>query len=536
MTGSDGQQGHHAGGEGTAPSDLLSLVRAAEAAIASTPLLTVGEVTLTARQFRERVEALAAGLLAAGLGPGQRVAVLLERSVEEAVVLLAAAAAGGIAVPCGGKLKDDQIGHLLRDSDPWAVVTSRTRLLALREPRSVLHGRRVIAVGDGPMPVAAEPYHGLRGDPAMLRTPAADAAAVLLYTSGSTGLAKGVVQTHGNLTFGARVVADMLGLRGSDHLLAVLPISFDYGLNQLLSALHVPCRITAADHLGTGELAEQLLRVEPTGLAGVPSLFHEIARGLRSGVLDARHGRSLRYLTNSGGALRRADSAVLRAAWPHVSLFAMYGLTEAFRSAYLPPSDFDRVPESFGRAIEGVELLLVEPATGKVITGPGQGELVHAGALVAKGYWNNPEATAARFRPDPRGCAGTVVYSGDLVRRDAEGLHWFASRMDRLLKVHGHRVSPDEVAGVFAGMPGVGEVAVFGVDGEAAGHRIHVAIAGDPDHASLRDGLWRRARARLPSYMLPAGIHVLTSLPHNAHGKVDEAELRRTILPCTDDR
>ena len=341
------------------------------------------------------------------------------------------------------------------------------------------------------------------------------------------------------------MVADYLELGRADHLLAVLPLSFDYGLNQLLTALHAGCRITAADHLGVGELAGLLERVRPTGLAGVPSLFDEIRSGLASGVLTADHGRSLRYVTNSGGALRTCDSAALRAAWPQVDIYAMFGLTEAFRSAFLPPGEFDRTPCSFGRAIRGVELLLVDLDSGDVIEGPGQGELVHAGALVAEGYWRDEAATAARFRPDPRGGGGVVVYSGDLVRRDEEGLHWFVGRIDRLLKVHGHRISPAEVESVFRGVDGAGEVAALGVAGDAAGHRIHVAVAGEPDDEGLRRRLWSRGprcggltapRGRLPSYMVPAKIHVLPSLPHNPHGKVDEGRLRATIVPCTDGR
>ncbi|MCA8951766.1 MAG: AMP-binding protein, partial [Planctomycetes bacterium] len=324
----------------------------------------------------------------------------------------------------------------------------------------------------------------------------------------------------------------------SDHLLALLPLSFDYGLNQLLSALRVGCRITAADHLGAGELAELLLRTAPTGLAGVPSLWHEVASALAGGALTPAHGRSLRYVTNSGGVLRRADSAELRRAWPHVQVFAMYGLTEAFRSAFLPPAEFDAHPESFGRAIAGVELLLVDPATGALVEGPGEGELVHAGALVAAGYWRRAVATAARFRPDPRPdrAGETVVYSGDLVRRDAAGRHAFVARLDRLLKVHGHRVSPDEVASAFAGVTGAGEMFAFGIDAGAAGHHIVLAVAGDPADRELGARLSRQSRARLPSYMQPTEIHVVRELPHNANGKVDAARLRRMIESCTDGR
>jgi acyl-CoA synthetase (AMP-forming)/AMP-acid ligase II len=516
------------------PADLLSLVRAAGRKLGSAPWFAVGADVISGAEFATRVERTARGLIDAGFRGGDRLAVLLHRGIDEAVALLAAAAAGGVAVPVNGKLRDDQIAHVLADCEPFGVVTSATRLLALRKPAQVLLGHRVWAAGAGELPCAAVPLALLEQDGAPLPLPAPNAPAALLYTSGSTGLQKGIVQDHHNLWVGAATVADYLGLTASDHVLALLPFSFDYGLNQLLSALHVACRITAADHLGIGELAELFVRVRPTGLAGVPSLWHEIARGLEVGVLGPEHGASLRYVTNSGGMLRPSDSAVLRQRWPHVRIFAMYGLTEAFRSAYLDPAEFDACPESFGRALPGVELLLVDPHTGALLEGPATGELVHAGALVAQGYWRRPEETAKRFRNDPRGHAGNVVYSGDFVRRDAEGRHYFVSRADRLLKVQGHRVSPDEVAVAVAPVPGVGEVAVFGLPGDADGHRIVLAVAGDVADADLHRRIVRHCRTRLPSYMVPSVVRVLPELPHNQNGKVDEGALRALIGPCTD--
>jgi acyl-CoA synthetase (AMP-forming)/AMP-acid ligase II len=515
--------------------DLLTLVRGAAVRRGSRPWLRIGADVVTTEGFGAAVEALARGLLAAGMRPGDRVAILLPRSIDEVVTLFAVAAAGGIAVPIHGRLKDAQIAPVLADCEPFAVVTSALRTLALHDPAALLAGQRTFVAGSAIPGVAAAALPSVpAGEPLM--PPAPSEPAVLLYTSGSTGAQKGIVQDHHNLALGAEIVAGYLGLTAADHVLALLPFSFDYGLNQVLSALCAGCQLTAADHLGVGELAALLREHRPTGLAGVPSLWHEVAAGLQSGALTSDDGSSLRYVTNSGGTLRVADSAVLRRCWPHVQVFAMYGLTEAFRSAFLPPDEFDAHPESFGRALRGVELLLVDPTTGEVLTGPATGELVHAGALVARGYWRRPDATAARFRHDPRGGDAPVVFSGDLVRRDADGRHWFEARLDRLLKVQGHRISPDEVAAAFAGAEGVGEVAVLGFDGGADGHRIVVCVAGDPDDRDLVPRLQRRCRARLPSYMVPAALHVFAALPHNPNGKVDENALRAKLVSCTDGR
>jgi acyl-CoA synthetase (AMP-forming)/AMP-acid ligase II len=477
--------------------------------------------------------AMAAGLLRSGMQPGDRLAILLPRGLDEAVALCAAACAGGIAVPIHGKLKDDQVAHILADADPFAVVTCGLRLLAMRDAATLLRGRRCFAAEDGSMPIAASSLRQLTegaADP-HCDLPALDPAspAVLLYTSGSTGLPKGIVQSHQNLALGAALVAEYVRLGPSDRLLAVLPFSFDYGLNQLLSALHAGCEIVTADPLGAGELHDLLRSVRPTGLAGVPSLWRQVAASLGTGTLTEEDGRCLRYITNSGGTLQQADAGELRRRWPHMQIFAMYGLTEAFRSAYLPPEEFDAHPDSFGRALPGVELLLVDPVAGNVIDGPGQGELVHAGALVALGYWRLPEASAVKFRPDPRGGAGRVVYSGDLVRRDAEGRLYFVSRLDRLLKVHGHRLSPDEVVAAVRGMPGVGDAAAIGLAGGADGHRVVLFVQGDPNDGGLIPAVLRRCRQRLPSYAQPAEVVVVAEFPLNANGKVDESALRATM-------
>ena len=517
----------------TAEPDLLALVRRGAERRGDAWLLRCGAESVSGREFLQRVESAAAGLAAIGLQAGDRVAVLVTRSIDEAVWILAAAIAGGIAVPVHGRLKDQQVAHILADCAPFAVVASALRLLALAEPATTLAGQRVLRIGAGalPVPAAAAPHARLP-----LTARRGDEAAILLYTSGSTGLAKGIVQTHRNLALGAAIVAGYLGLAADDVVLALLPFSFDYGLNQLLGALHVGSAVVAADHLGVGELATLLRAHRPTTLAGVPSLWHEIAAGLATGALVADDGRSLRRMTNSGGALRPADGAAVRAAWPHVQVFAMYGLTEAFRSAYLPPDEYDAHPTSFGRALPGVELLLVDPGSGAVLAGEAIGELVHAGALVSAGYWQRPDAQAERFRPDPRGRAGSAVFSGDLVRRDADGRLYFVARRDRLLKVAGHRISPDEVAAAVAGMAGVGEVAVLGEDGGVDGHRIVLCVAGDVGDVDLPERLRRRCRARLPSYMQPGAVHVVAMLPHNPNGKVDEAALRAMLPPWTSAR
>ena len=525
--------GRHVAVVTDAPETLASLLADLVTRCGDRPFLAVGSEHRTGRELAAAASDAARALWQLGFRPGDRLAIHLHRCLDEAVAFLAACLCGGMAVPINPKLKDEQVLHVLRDCEPFAVVASATKTALLREPGRVFAGQRLLHTG-APLPpvLQSQPFGAALGRHVELPTLQPEWPAVILYTSGSTGLSKGIVQPQQNLVRGARIVADYLELGPDDHVLALLPFSFDYGLNQLLAAMQVGCRVTAADYLGIGELAALLAAVRPTGLAGVPMLWHDFCRGIAGGALRTEAARSLRYVTNSGGKLAGDDIRLLREQLPATRVFSMYGLTEAFRSAYLEPGQIDRIPDSFGKAIGGVELLLVDVVSGEVLDGPATGELVHCGALVADGYWRHPEATAARFRPDPRGGGGVAVWSGDLVRRDADGYHYFVARLDRMLKVQGHRVSPDEVAAVVSGFPGVDEVAVLGLPGGPGGDRIALCIGGPDASDALVPVVMRHCRSHLPGYMLPQVVLVLPHLPRNANDKPDLQELQRRIEAC----
>jgi acyl-CoA synthetase (AMP-forming)/AMP-acid ligase II len=263
-----------------------------------------------------------------------------------------------------------------------------------------------------------------------------------------------------------------------------------------------------------------------TGLAAVPPLWIALAR------LAWPAGCTLRFITNSGGAMPVVTVAALRAALPDTDIFLMYGLTEAFRSTYLPPAEIARRPDSIGRAIPNTEILVVRP-DGSLCDDDEPGELVHRGALVALGYWNDPARTTQRFRPAPGQNPALplnelAVWSGDTVRRDAEGYLYFIGRTDDMIKVSGYRVSPTEIEAVLHATGMVTEVVAFGVEHLELGQAIAVvAVAADPavDAASLL----AECRRRLPAYMVPARVDLRTAaLPRNPNGKIDRNLLRQT--------
>ena len=486
------------------------------------------------------VDAGAAAVREAGLNAGERVAVFLEKRTECVAALFGASAAGAVFVPVNPLLKPEQVAYILADCGVRLLVTSPERLRQLAPALAAcptLHtilltaGADVSPAPPAPTGVTLRAFVPQRG--AAVPSPAprridADVAAIL-YTSGSTGRPKGVVLSHRNLVAGAQSVSGYLALRPSDRLLAVLPLSFDYGLSQLTCAFHAGATAVLINHLFAQDIARAVVAERITGLAAVPPLWIELAR------LDWSGAATLRYLTNSGGAMPRAVVDALRAAIPHAELFLMYGLTEAFRSTYLPPAELARRPDSIGRAIPNAEVMVVRP-DGSPCAVDEPGELVHRGALVALGYWNDPAKTAERFRPAPGRdpalpLAEMAVWSGDTVRRDAEGYLYFVGRGDEMIKVSGYRVSPTEIEEALHASGLAADAAAFGVPHPKLGQAVVAVVYAHEDAPDAGAALLDACRRLLPAYMVPAHIALHAApLPRNPNGKIDRPALRAGFM------
>jgi acyl-CoA ligase (AMP-forming) (exosortase A-associated) len=349
---------------------------------------------------------------------------------------------------------------------------------------------------------------------------------MIFYTSGSTGKPKGVVVSHRNLVIGARSVAEYLQCRADDRVLATLSFSFDYGFNQIATTLLVGATLVVLDYRLPQEVLLTIERERITALAGVPPIWIQLA------ALEWPHSatQTLRYITNSGGAMPQATLERLRALLPQARIYLMYGLTEAFRSTWLPPEELARRPDSIGRAIPNAEVLVLRP-DGRPCEANEPGELVHRGPLVALGYWNDAEKTARRFKPVPGQPANErdgerEVWSGDIVWRDEEGFLYFIGRQDDMIKTSGFRVSPTEVEEEAYASGLVRDAVVIGVPHERLGQAIVLVVTPAenvrPDEDQLMDALKRR----LPRFMLPLKVEWREALPRNAHGKYDRAKLR----------
>ena len=458
----------------------------------------------------ERMTGAVAGWLAGlGLVPGARVASWLPKTRMACVLPLAAPRAGLVHVPINPMLKRAQVAHIVSDSGAELLVTQAGRKDTLED-------------GDIPAECAIHLEADIRLDAAVLPPSAAntDALAAILYTSGSTGRPKGVMLSHANLWLGAISVAAYLDLKPQDRVLGVLPLSFDYGQNQLFSTWAAGARYAPLDYLSARDVVKAVDRVGATTLAGVPPLWVQL---LETNWPDAT-ASSLKRLTNSGGALTGPLIAGLRDRFPQARIYPMYGLTEAFRSTYLPPELVAEHPDSIGRAIPFAEVLVVRP-DGSPADIDEPGELVHAGPLVAHGYWNDPERTAQRFRPAPEWAASTgmAVWSGDTVVADAAGLLRFVGRDDEMIKSAGNRISPTEIEdAVVAGGETVEAVAI-GVPDPRLGQAIVVVARGD---GAREDDLRARLRRELPSFQQPQRYVWRVELPRNANGKLDRATLK----------
>lgn len=470
---------------------------------------TYGEVAAE----RDRV---AGWLIDAGVRRGDRVIVQLRKSMREVAAMLGVTRIGAVIVNVNVAFTPAQLDFVAQDCGAAALIVEprAARTIAARQPR--------LAAGSD--------WDALPLKPALPVPPQIDAdLAAIIYTSGSTGQPKGVMLSHRSIVAGARSVARYLRLGADDRLLGVLPYSFDYGLNQLTTMMLMGGTIVHQPVAMPSEIVKAMQAHGVTGLAAVPPLWIQIVRLLEAAPTALP---ALRRITNSGGAIPRTILERMQTVFPHTNIVLMYGLTEAFRSTYLPPDRFAAKMGSMGQAVPGAEIHVIKHGEG--IAGPGeQGELVHRGAFVALGYWNRPEATAAKIRPCPELAHligdEPVVHSGDIVRIDADGDLWFVGRNDALIKSSGFRISPDEVEDLVHASGMVADAVAFGAPDDLLGQCVQVAVTLLP--GATRDALMAHCRRHMPGYMVPRALHVWPdAMPRTSSGKLARPDVVRS---CT---
>ncbi len=501
--------------------------------------LTYGALSMNYGDLHAQAIQFASGMLGLGIARGERIAIYLEKRFETVIASLGATAAGGVFVPVNPLLKPDQLAFILRDCNVRVLVTSPERLALVQEVLPLCPDLRHVVL-TAPCAGPWQPNTRMAGSLGvclwsdLAQSPSQPAhrvidvdMAAILYTSGSTGTPKGVVLSHRNMVAGAKSVASYLENGPQDTLLAVLPLSFDAGFSQLTTAFSAGARVVLLNYLMPREVLKTMAHEGVTGLTAVPPLYMQLAQLEWPPAIN----NTLRYFANTGGRMPRDTLTTLRQRVPQAKPFLMYGLTEAFRSTYLPPEEVDHRPDSIGKAIPNAEILVLRE-DGSACGPDEPGELVHRGALVGMGYWNDAERTAERYKPLALGTPGRAsglplqeyaVFSGDTVRMDAQGYLYFIGRSDEMMKTSGYRVSPTEVEEIVYATGLVGECVAFGVDHPTLGHAIHVIATHAQDTGAIGiDDLINACRVRMPTYMVPASIEMVAApLPRNPNGKID---------------
>ena len=491
----------------------------AECGKGDAPALVLREETLSYEDLRTRVAALASWLRGQVAQDGARVASWAAKGALTCLMPLACARAGLVHVPVNPLLKRAQVAHILADSGAVMLLGTAARLKTL-EPGDVPDG--CVSLDEAALWDAVSSHNGALG----LSGANPDDLAAILYTSGSTGRPKGVMLSHANMWLGAVSVSNYLGLAADDVTLAVLPLSFDYGQNQLLSTWYAGGSVVPLDYLFPKDVVKACTTHGITTLAAVPPLWVQLTEI----EWPAEAVAPMRRLTNSGGALTEELVRDLRAIFAQTKLFPMYGLTEAFRSTYLDPSLVDSHPTSMGKAIPFAEILVIDDE-GKVAAPGEEGELVHCGPLVAQGYWQDPERTAERFKPAPASSeyGGMAVWSGDRVKRDINGLLYFVGRRDAMIKSAGNRISPQEIEDAARATGLVAEAVALGIKDDRLGHAVHLVVRAMPGAVDPKDKLPKALARELPNFMQPQVIHWRAVLPLNPNGKLDRTAIAREI-------
>ncbi len=507
-----------------------------------TPLATAlicKEQHISYEQLAGKVSVFAQWLSNIGIRQSERIGIYLPKTIETVVSLFASSAAGAVFVPLNPVLKAAQVQYILNDCGVRLLITSSERLQSLQKNLADYKNIDFILLTDKSHNKNRFELNNItvfylddilnKGTPGeTVTTPIkvidADIAAIF-YTSGSTGQPKGVVLSQHNLLAGAQSVSQYLHNKPDDKILAVLPFSFDYGFSQLTTAFYVGAGVVLMDYLFPKDVIKAVEKYQITGLAAVPPLWIQLAQ------LDWPENCSLQYFTNSGGSLPVKTLDALRDSLPSARPYLMYGLTEAFRSTYVPPENVDTHKDAIGIAIPNAEVLVLRE-DGSECADNEPGELVHRGSLVAQGYWNAPEKTARRFKPysPVKGLIQkeTVVWSGDTVRRAEDGYLYFISRKDDMIKTSGYRISPDEIEQTLHQSGLIKECAALGISHPVLGQAVIIVVVPMSDNknpAAEIKKLRLFCKKNLPNYMQPAEFFIKNALARNQNGKIDRKQL-----------
>jgi long-chain acyl-CoA synthetase len=498
--------------------------------------LVCEEQRLTYAEVERMANRLAHALRQQGLQRGDRVAIYLPNSIASVVSIFAALKAGGVFVVINSTTKQDKLVSILNNCRATALVTTtRNRELAQAVLKDVPSIKVCVLSGAAPQGTEAPTSLAAGASAAILkyeeiqrqapaeRLPRVNIdldLACLIYTSGSTGEPKGVMSDHSNVVFAASSIIEYLRNVESDIVIGMLPLSFDYGLYQLMMVFKFGgTLVLERSFTYPAAIMKRVQDEKVTGFPGVPTIYAMLLQ-MDLSEFDLS---SLRYLSNTAAALPPSHIQQLRAKFPGVTVYSMYGLTETKRTLYLPPEQLDRRADSVGIPIPGTECW-VEDEQGNRLP-PGEvGELVVRGRHVMRGYWEDPLMTARRYRPGALP-GERLCYTGDLFRMDEEGFFYFVGRKDDIIKTRGEKVAPKEVEAVLYRLNGIVEAAVVGVPDPVLGEAVKAVVVADRSKLSEAQIL-AYCRSNLEDFMVPKFVEIRDELPKTPSGKIDKKPLK----------
>ncbi len=468
-----------------------------------------------------------------GVERGDRVAVFLDNGIDAVVSIFGILKAGAVFLMVNPTTKAEKLAYILNDCRATALITHAQKLETAREAAAGSAALRAILVAgggelpdiDGKRTVSLEGALDAEEDARPPRKCIDIDLAALVYTSGSTGNPKGVMLTHLNMVSAATSITTYLENTEKDIILDVLPLSFDYGLYQVIMAFKFGGTVVIERSFTYPKVViDRIIKERVTGFPILPTILSILFQM----DLTRYDFSSLRYITNTGAALPTTHISKLRELFPHVKIFSMYGLTECKRVSYLPPDQIDIRPTSVGRGMPNEEVYIVDEKGNRV--GPGVvGELVIRGSNVMKGSWGMPEETDRVLRPGPLPYE-RALHSGDLFRADAEGYLYFVGRKDDIIKSRGEKVSPKEVENVLHAIEGVAEAAVVGVPSPVGGESVWAFVRLKENQTMTVREVLDHCRGVLELGKIPSQVRFVSEFPCGEAGKSQKFKLRAAAL------
>ena len=492
-----------------------------------------GNKTLTYQELDKQSSILAGNLLEAGIQFQDRVVIFLDNSIESVISLYAVLKTGGIFVILNPSLRPTKLAYILFNSQARFLISAASKIRIIREA--------VSALADPPQSLWVNYNSTIQKefpdaldwtklmeqsdnkiDQSICPRMIDQDLATLIYTSGSTGEPKGVMSTHHAMISAARSIIQYIQNEPDDIILNVLPLSFDYGLYQVvMSVMFGGTIVLEKSFTYIHQVLQQIAQHRITGFPIVPTI---VAMLLNLQDLSSYDFSSLRYITNTGAALPPEHIKRFRTLFPDIRIVSMFGLTECKRVGYLPPEQIDIRPDSVGKAMPNCRTQIVDEEGNPV--GPNEiGELIIEGSNVMPGYWKDPELTARAYRSGPLPHQ-RFLYSGDYFKQDEKGYLYFLGRKDDMIKTRGERVSPKEIENILSQMPGIAEAAVIGIPDKILGQVPKAFIVAVQADTVTRQDVLKYATQSMENFMVPKEIEFISALPRTPNGKIDKKSLK----------